>query len=1193
LLFMSTFRKSKINQVISSVLGVATVVFMMGGALVVPTPASAQTVDLQAQINALLAQVAALQAQLAGASGSTGGTGYVFTGDLKQGSTGEAVRQLQMALNKLACCQVAASGAGSPGNETASFGPLTKAAVVKFQNTYASEILTPLGLTAGTGYFGASSRAKMNALNAGGTTGGSTGGVVVAGDQLAVRAASSQPANALIPASAARIPFTKFTVTAGTKDVTISKVDVERQGPGDDDNFAGIVLLSEDLNTQYGLDKTLNSEHKVSVGSDVVVPAGTSKTFVIAGNAASSQTANAGQVVQLAVVGVQASSPVSGTFPIVGAAHVANASLSIGSVTMNTVSVVNTDTTLEIGKTGVVFSGVKVTAGSAEDIVVKSIKWYQTGSASKTDLNNIVTEVDGVTYPAVASADGKYYTSTFGDAGITVGKGNSKDITIKGDIIAGPARTIAFDIDRRTDLYIVGKSFGYGIIPPTGSDTATDANQEFTATNPWYDAVVITIQAGSVSSLSNDATLAPAQNVGIGVNDTLLGAYQVNIVGEPIQVAQTAIQFASGTSRMLANSITNIKIVKEDGTVIAGPVDLAAGGSATTSDTITYPTGISKYKIVGKLSTSFSGGAWAAGHTVTARMNPANHWTTVTGAVTGNTVSVSGMSQQTFSQQTVRAGSLNVTVSSQPPAQTIISGATAVELARYILDASQSGENLRISNIPLAYGGNGTATDMSSCYLYDGTIQVTDSVNPSSFSSSTSFTFTGGGLTLNANSSKTLSLKCNIQSGVTGVYYWGLDSGQQTSFTGVTGLVSGQTVTETLTDSNGQRMTAGSGGSYTVTVDNSVLYGVGEAGTTGVTLGKFRFDAGTIEGVIVKGIALELGNVASNSPQDLVNQKVTLWNGSTMVGEAQFGIGSNPDNATSTLSSPFTIPKDGSVTITVKGDLSPHNATEGTPGAILVVNYDSDNDGINGNYGTGASSGATITDSTTSDQSVNGVRIFRSVPTVAITSTGCTGCLAAGAELYKVRVTAGSGRDVGLRAMTFQVTPTGIKGGSTFTLVGPSGSLNATAVATSTANAAAGVGGSERLRINFDNTAIDRIIPAGTSKEYRLRLDTVPNVLSSVNVETLAIKLLADSGNGPIDTPFLMSRVGGATTSARLALERYSSTTDRFLWTPFSTTTPPSSGTVAMNALLDWANSYGLPGFPSPGQDMPLQSFSH
>lgn len=86
-----------------------------------------------------------------------------FTRSLTQGDTGADVMDLQKLLN-LKGFTVSVSGAGSPGQETEYYGPATAGAVAKMQEAYASEILTPLGLSAGTGYFGASTRAKANAL---------------------------------------------------------------------------------------------------------------------------------------------------------------------------------------------------------------------------------------------------------------------------------------------------------------------------------------------------------------------------------------------------------------------------------------------------------------------------------------------------------------------------------------------------------------------------------------------------------------------------------------------------------------------------------------------------------------------------------------------------------------------------------------------------------------------------------------------------------------------------------------------------------------------------------------------------------------------------------------------------------------------------------------------------------------------
>ena len=160
---MSISKKSKVTKVIAGLLGFSMVLSVVAGAV----PAQAQSVaDLTAQINSLLSTITALQAQLSAMQGGTASpiACATFSTDLTIGSTGEAVRSLQKVLNSSADTQVAASGVWSVGNESTTFGSLTKAAVVKCQEKYASEILSPAGLTVGTGIVGSSTRAKLNSL---------------------------------------------------------------------------------------------------------------------------------------------------------------------------------------------------------------------------------------------------------------------------------------------------------------------------------------------------------------------------------------------------------------------------------------------------------------------------------------------------------------------------------------------------------------------------------------------------------------------------------------------------------------------------------------------------------------------------------------------------------------------------------------------------------------------------------------------------------------------------------------------------------------------------------------------------------------------------------------------------------------------------------------------------------------------
>jgi len=98
------------------------------------------------------------------ASPAGGPVSSVFASDLKAGFIGNSVKQLQIFLNSDPDTRLADSSFGSPGNETTFFGPLTKAAVIKFQEKYSKDILVPWNLTKGTGFVGKTTRAKINEL---------------------------------------------------------------------------------------------------------------------------------------------------------------------------------------------------------------------------------------------------------------------------------------------------------------------------------------------------------------------------------------------------------------------------------------------------------------------------------------------------------------------------------------------------------------------------------------------------------------------------------------------------------------------------------------------------------------------------------------------------------------------------------------------------------------------------------------------------------------------------------------------------------------------------------------------------------------------------------------------------------------------------------------------------------------------
>ncbi|MDO8600093.1 MAG: Ser-Thr-rich GPI-anchored membrane family protein [bacterium] len=355
-------------------------------------------------------------------------------------------------------------------------------------------------------------------------------------------------------------------------------------------------------------------------------------------------------------------------------------------------------------------------------------------------------------------------------------------------------------------------------------------------------------------------------------------------------------------------------------------------------------------------------------------------------------------------------------------------------------------------------------------------------------------------------------------------------------------------------------------GSLSVSLDSSnTAYYIAAAGTNDNNLAMLKFHAAN-EAINLKKVGLQLSMTSFNSPQDLVNEKVTLWDGATKVGEAIFTT-QTPDFATSTLTADFIIPKDGDKLMTIRGSFAPIGVAQpGTPGAWVVVDYDGSN--RLGTQGVGMSSGNTIYTSTAYDTASNGVHVFRSYPTVA--KIDVTGALISGRrDLLKFKITAAPQGDVGIAKFAIRTQISSVTPGSLLD------NINLYAYNDSSfSSVASGIQSDGALQLTYtssgstggtyyiyprnasgQNTAF--LIPAGQTRYFVVRGD-VTLAGETVSVVT---QLLGDS----------VGNVG-----LRTVAEIDSTAYDNFIWSGNSTTT-------ATVLHRDWSSGYLVPGLPEGG----------
>ncbi len=676
-----------------------------------------------------------------------------------------------------------------------------------------------------------------------------------------------QPSPSLAPLGAARIPFTKVTFSAQADgDVTIDGVVVERVGLSVDAVLDSVMLLDED-GMIMGTPRFLNSIHQATIGGSFIVKAGQSRTLTIAGTRPSWGTAShAGMTVGLSLVQANASVPVSGSFPIAGPLQTINEGLRIGSVWLDRGSMDpgGFSPIIQVGTSRFTFSSVRVTAGSTEDVWLKAIRWYQSGSAVPADLANVRTVVDGEVFETSVSADGNYWTSVFGPEGILIETGFSKEVSIKGDIIGGSGRTVDFDIEQRADLYLEGSMYEFGITAPLGGSVAMPDSSEFSMFDyPWYDASQVTIASGSIQ-IENSA-LAPSQDIGVNVGYRTLGGFTATVQGEPISIVRLGFNVTLGgvTGATDVDDITNVSIFDENGAEVAGPFDGiavdsfqtagSADGSVVFTDTITFPVGTHSYFIKGKVNTDFPNKA-----TLQFSTTPASDFAIVRGLVTGVNITPSPSASITMNVMTVKSGMLRIALDQSFADKTVIAGAKVAKVGIVVLDATDSGEDIRIITLPLELSGRSvdfSATDLTNCQLYDGATSVTtwSNVKNPSFLGLLNFNFDGTGLIIPKGTVKTLVIRADVRTSATSSF--SIDLKEPLSYNGVTGLQTAQWIRPEFMPSRGAVMTIVPHGEVKAKLDPTTPTNA-PVDTTDATVLKFQLEP-KIEKVALRGMVID------------------------------------------------------------------------------------------------------------------------------------------------------------------------------------------------------------------------------------------------------------------------------------------------------------------------------------------------
>ena len=903
--------------------------------------------------------------------------------------------------------------------------------------------------------------------------------VVTPGTGLTVAMAVGNPGQQVAPIGATSIELMRFNLSAAADGAaTISDITVMRNGVGAAADWSNLYLYEGATRLTSG--KSVNSTTQKAQFNNLglTVAAGSTRTLSLRGDSCTTTgslctaSATAGDVhyFTLASADVVTTATLTGSFPLVSSAT------TIGSAAAGTITIAENGSLSgpAVGDANASVAQFTLAAGSAENVVINRLALYQAGSINNGYLSNFKL-YQGATQlgSTVASISSKsLIIFDLATAPYTLDKNQTRTFTVKADIStsARDGDTSKIYLDQASDLYAVGAAYGYGVTVIATSYDGLDTSCTTEAT--CSDSTYVAIEGGqiTVSKSGPDSTnYAVNDDNLVLLNFTIAAAIPVEIRSWRVELHNDSTDLDTDTSTEI-DDILNVRITATDGTFTTDAKDAVnfsevvasdAGIYTTYTDTLSMAAGTSKsFQILmdtdanlpttgnyyAVLGSSVSGSSYTFSSTAI-RSNENNQYVTdivPSGATTGEDMSFA-------------AASLTTALGNFTGAQTVVKGASNVEVLYYNLTAGNASD-INISQIQftsfidddvagtgefmLDDAGNDVYVQdvINNFKLYEKSGDTYTQIGNTEAVSSGYITFDNLNYTIAKGATKTIVLKGDVSSSaylnsnneqvafeiitgsITASYGNGTDLGSVTANRNHATVTATEDTAWTMTDFSA-RTTIANTGTLTVDSNDNPASANVVAGTNDVNVLNLVFNAQTEAFRIEKFRIIQSQTDANGGDRSVNSVKVSYPNqaGTTVTvtqsvanGVADFDLTANP----------LYVPANSVANVQVYANLRAisANATDAKTGDQFKIEFD---EGANFR----AVGSAVLTHSNWSDgtdEAGNIMTVRKAIPTFSSVALS-TGTLIPGQaqEFYKFRVTASQGSSVDLKKVHLKTTLSG------------------------------------------------------------------------------------------------------------------------------------------------------------------------